>query len=214
MAVLGGMLAFFGVQEWRVSTGTTEEPIAVDLAEVESGQQPANAHWNLGEHVAVYTGGVYEVSQSKYDTGQPGPDAKVNYYYYPVMSVQHPFMQQLKSLAEKYGSTEAIPEEEAPPLNDFAVLVKTKQFKTLGAIPDSWDVVPNLEGLVINQISSLSGEEVQLFQESFPGLNTDKLLLLEADRHPASTAKSVGMISGGSIVALAGVAWMFAGRKS
>jgi hypothetical protein len=39
------------------------------------------------------------------------------------------------------------------------------------------------------------------------------LLLLEADRHPASIAKSGGMILGGGVLALAGAGWLVAGRK-
>src|SRR6185436_5844489 len=68
LVVLGGMLSFFGIQEWRVSRGTTPEPIAVTLADVEAGKAPANCHWNIGEHVAIYNAGVYSYKQSKYAT--------------------------------------------------------------------------------------------------------------------------------------------------
>jgi hypothetical protein len=213
MAILGGVLAFVGIQEWRVSSGTTTEPIAVNLVDVEKGKVPDNSHWNLGEHVAVYDTGVYEYSQSKYDTSEPDAGTSITHYYYPVLSSEHPFLAQLRSLSEKYGSVESIPAEEVPALTDIAVIVKTKQFDTIGSIPSSWEIVPNLQGLVINRISSLSRKEAELLQGGLPGLNTEKLLILEAGRQPASTAKSLGMISGGAIVALAGVAWMFAGKQ-
>jgi hypothetical protein len=214
VAVLGGMLAFFGYQEWRVSQGTTPEPIDVVLADVEAGNAPPNSHWKLGEHVAIYNAGVYQYKQSKYATGEPGPDAKVDYYYYPVLSSGHPFLVKLGELAEQNGGVANIPDDQIPAMNDFAVLVKTKKFGTIGSIPDEWAAEGNLQGLVINQITSLDNKEEELLRQGFPGLNTEKLLLLEADRHPAPIAKSGGMILGGSVLALGAVGWMFAGRKS
>jgi hypothetical protein len=213
VAVLGGVLAFIGGREWLVSRGTTAEPITVDLAAVEAGEVPENSHWQLGEHVAIYNGGIYQYSKSKYDTGEPGVDTKMDYYYYPVLSAGHPFIVRLGELTNTYGSVEAIPATEIPALTDFAVLIKTKQFATIGAIPSEWEIVDGVQGLVMNQVSSLSSDEEKLLREGFPGLSTDKLLLLEADRRPASALKSGGMVFGGVAVALAGVGWIIAGRR-
>jgi hypothetical protein len=51
-AVVGGvMLAYFGIQEFRVSQGTSEEPVAVDLEQiliVEDGRAPASTTKSLG----------------------------------------------------------------------------------------------------------------------------------------------------------------------
>ncbi len=205
IAVLGGMLAFFGVQEWRVSQGTTLEPIAVELSEVEAGKAPDNSHWKLGEHVALYNACVYEFEQSKYSKAEPGADTKVNFVYYPVVS---------KSLlAEAVNKDKPDAGIAASALNNFAVLVKSKQFKTVGAIPDEPDLVPNAQGLVINRVTSLGKKEVELLKSGFPGLNTDKLLLLEVDRHPSSGLKSGGMIASGALLALGAVGAMIARRN-
>jgi len=48
----GAFLAFFGLQEYRVSMGTSAEPAQIDLAKVEAGETPSNNHWLLGEHTA------------------------------------------------------------------------------------------------------------------------------------------------------------------
>ncbi len=79
-AVVGGvMLAYFGIQEFRVSQGTSEEPVAVDLAELESGKNSDNNHIRIGEHVAVYSGCVYQYRQDKYDRGEPKRSTSVDY---------------------------------------------------------------------------------------------------------------------------------------
>ena len=79
LVVLGGMLAFFGFQEWRVSKGSTAEPIAVELIDVEAGKAPENNHWKLGESVALYNACVYEYEQSKYSNAEPDGETKINY---------------------------------------------------------------------------------------------------------------------------------------
>lgn len=60
MLVGGGVLAFVGFQEFRVSQGTTTEPQKVSLADLESGTIPDNAHLEIGEHIAHYGASVYE----------------------------------------------------------------------------------------------------------------------------------------------------------
>ncbi|MCA9234065.1 MAG: hypothetical protein KDA44_01245 [Planctomycetales bacterium] len=214
MVVLGGMLAWFGIKEFRVSNGTTDEPVDVALAEVEAGTVPENNHWRLGEHVALYNACVYEYEEERGGGGDPGPGAKVNYCYYPVLSYDHPVMVQLAKLTQENGDIDNVPDAELPSLEDFAVLVKSKKFKTVGAIPNDWGSVDSLQGLVINTIGSLGSEEAEMFRESFPGLDTDKLVILEEGRTPASGLKSGGMIGGGLLVAIAGGLWMLAGRST
>lgn len=199
-ALVGGaLLAFFGVQEYRVSSSATVDPIEVDLAAVEKGEVHQNNHWRLGEHIAVYGACVYQYRQSKYETGEPGPSTKLDYCYYPVLSYDHPFIQQ-------FGEAESGADV---PLNDFRVLVKTKKYETLGAILDGLGNADSVQGLVVNLISGLDSEEKDLLKGSFPGLDTDKLLLLEEGRAPAPIGKSLGLIAGGlALVAGAGITFM------
>ncbi|QDT67638.1 hypothetical protein MalM25_05380 [Planctomycetes bacterium MalM25] len=203
-ALIGGaMLAFFGVQEYRVSSSATVGPIEVDLAAVEKGEVDENNHWRLGEHIAIYGACVYQYRQSKYETGEPGPSTKLDYCYYPVVSFDHPFIQQ-------FGEAESGADV---PLNDFRVLVKTKKYDTLGSIPDGLGNQDSVQGLVVNLISGLDSEEKELFTGSFPGLDTDKLLLLEEGRAPAPIGKSLGMIGGGLALVLGSVLWFFRGAS-
>lgn len=199
VAVLGGIIVFWGVQEFRVSQGTSAEPVAADLAALESGREPPNAHLQLGPHLALYPALVYEVTQSKYATGDPGPTAKVNHCYYPIISLNHPVVRS---------------EDPNAQLDKFAVLVRSKRFNTIADIPEESRQEASISGLVVNRIQSLDKEERKLILESFPSLDLDKVLLLEDGRRPASLAKSGGMIGGGLLLGLIGVAWMFLGTAS
>ena len=83
MIVGGGFLAFFGGQEFLVSSGSGSDPVAVELAAVESGTEPESNYVAIGEHIALYGGCVYTKSthvhiELLYE--YPDPDKKKNCY--------------------------------------------------------------------------------------------------------------------------------------
>lgn len=210
LIVLGGVLVFVGYQDYRVSSGTTAEPASVDLAALEQGQAADNNHMQIGEHFALYPAAVYEYESS----GEPDPNTKVKKCYYPIISLKHPFVAALAKLAEEHGGLEKIPDNVPPPdIRDFAVLVKTRRFKTVGAIPDGLDGETSVQGLVINRISSLGSEEEKLIKENFPTANLDKVLILEDGRKPASMVKWLGFMLGGLALAAVGVGLFVVGRR-
>jgi hypothetical protein len=199
----GIMLAYFGVQEARVSSGTTMDPAKVELAELENGTTPTNGHVLFGGHVADYAGCVYE-----YEEGTN----KVTHTYYPIISDDHPFFEQLGQLYQKYPNIDDAPEAEFPQIDNFRVLVKTKRFKTQSAIPDGLGDEEKLQGLVINLVESISGEEKKMLQGSFPALNFDNVLIVQEGRKPSSQMVSMGMIGGGGLLSLLGIGSFFMGR--
>ena len=90
--------------------------------------------------------------------------AKVNHCYYTIFSLEHPIL----------------PSEELDGSADnFAVQVKTNNFSTVGSIPNDIAEIASIKGLVINRISSLDSEEKSLVNQSFPGADLDKVLILE-----------------------------------
>ena len=105
--IIGGLvLAYFGVQEFRLSMGTSTEAVQVDLAALEKGEALENNHVLIGEHYADYAGCVYE-----YEEG----NGRVTHTYYPVISENHSFFAGLDKLAEKYGNVNDAPESECQP---------------------------------------------------------------------------------------------------
>jgi hypothetical protein len=205
LIVVGCVLAFVGAREFIVSSGTTSKPATVQLADLESGAPPPNNHLQIGPHTALYPASVYAYEQAKNAEVRPGPESKVQYCFYPIISDAHPFHQALAKLEQKYGGLQNVPETEPEPeIATFAVLVKTRRFPKIGAIPDAIANPDSVEGLVINQIDSLTTEESKLVQESFPRLDLTKVLILEEGRRPAPLYKSLGMVTGGAALVAAG----------
>ena len=199
-AVFGGLvLAYFGIQEFRVSHGGSSEPTSTELATIEKGSAPANNHVEIGPHYAIYGGSVYQYTQGKYDHSAPGSSTKVSYCYYPIISGEHPFIQAVMN------------EEEDPQFGDIAVIVKTHRFKTIGQIPEEIVEESSVKGLVVNRIESLDKEERKLLHENFPQVDFEKVLIVEDGRRPASLLKSAGMVGGGALISLIGVALFFLG---
>ena len=85
MVIIGGLVAFLGIREFWVSSGASTDPTEIDLAALERGEATENNHLKIGEHIALYPATVYECKVSKFDTGEPGPNAKVNHCYYPII---------------------------------------------------------------------------------------------------------------------------------
>jgi len=202
MIVLGGVLGFFGIQEFRVSSGTSSEPQHVELAQLEKGDIPKNTHLQIGSHYAVYGATIYEYEQSKYEASSgPSPSSKLTMCYYPIISLNHPFV-------------EAMENDEDFEFGQLAVLVKTKRFKKFGAIPDVLMTEENaVQGLVINTVDSLDREEEKLLKQRFPRIDVDNVLILQEGRKPTSLFASGGMILGGLALILVGGALFFVPAK-
>jgi hypothetical protein len=64
---------------------------------------------------------------------------------------------------------------------------------------------PKLRALVINKIVSLGGEEKRLLEQSYPGTDFGRCLIIQEGREPAGPVKLLLMVGGGSVVALAGI---------
>ena len=181
------------------SSGTSREAKQVELAELEQGEAPTNTHLRISSHLALYGASVYEYEESKYSSGAPSGSAKVNHCYYPIYSVEHPVM-------VAFANEEEIDEAQ---LGTFAVMVKTKRFKTVNSIPDGIDEAASVQGLVINRIGSLDSEEKKLVKQSFPTVNFDKVLILEEGRKPSSLLITLGMLLGGLALIVVGVGLFF-----
>lgn len=217
LAVLvgGGALVFFGIQEIRVAQGTTAEPVPVKLEDLESAKATVtNPHIVIGEHYADFWDCVYHYKQSKYDRSEPGPTTKIDYLYYPIVSPEHPYVAQVDAFMKKYAdSPTAPPDSEFPKLDKVAVMVKSTGIATLGDIPGEVVATPEIRGLVINKISSISKEEADLIKQGYPAFDPENVILLQAGRAPKPLIMSIAMIAGGVIVALIGLVWLAAGAK-
>lgn len=197
---IGGAIAFNGWQEFQVSRNAGSAPLALDLAQVEKGTALKSNYVTLGPHWAIYGGSVYSYEAPKSGNQDATPTSKVHYAYYPVISDDHPFFRQLAQLTEQYGSEEAIPDAEWPEIGRISMLIKTKRFHQVRDIPDGWEQVVSLKGLVINEIEPLDAEEAALVKQSFPNADAASVLILEAGRQPTPVSASLGMMGGGGLL--------------
>ncbi len=195
--VLGGILFYFGYQEYAVGAGAGSQPKRVDLAKIEQGGKLDNTHVQFGEHMRLYYGIVYEYKNT---TGiAPSGTDSVTKAYYPVISSEHMFARRMRALLEKHGNIDSIPEEQLPQIDKFKVLIKSGEYDTVGEV----DRLPrvresqSIEGLVVTSINSLDSEEESLIRQSFPSVDLDRMIILEKDRKPMSVALSMGMMAGG-----------------
>ncbi len=205
MIVGGGIFAYLGAQEFLLDRKASAEPVAVDLAKLESGKAPDNPHVKVGEHVAIYSVGVYEYRKT---AGANGVNARteITEYFYPLISDEHPFLRGLKALVAKHGGLENVPDDaEWPQVDSFRVLVKTTRFGTVGEIPQSMERVDSIQGVFINTIDPLDSKTKELLRQQFPNVDVDKVLVLQEGRAPSGLAWGLVKVIGPAAIALVGV---------
>lgn len=64
-------------------------------------------------------------------------------------------------------------------------------------------------GMLINSIKGLDRETKKLLRENMPGVNVDTAYIFHVGRTPAGFIKYAGMMLGGLVLAVAGLAWIF-----
>jgi hypothetical protein len=209
LIIIGATLIFKGYEEFKVSQKTSDVASEVELADLEKSGALENNYVTIGEHWAVFPACIYEYKTSKYDSKEPNNSTKVTSTYYPIISNAHPYIVTTDALALQYGGYDKIPDEKRPDFKQFAILVKTNKYKTIGAIPEDWLEQNQVTGLVVNEVDPLESDEMNLLRENFPRLNFDKVLILEQDRVPSSNVASFGIMSGGGLVCVIGLLWLF-----
>lgn len=211
---LGGVLSFIGYQEFKVSEGTSKEPVPVSLVKLEFGVEPPNNHIEIGEHAAIYDALIYEYEERLSDPTGDDPGTKVNFVYYPIVSQSHPLAEKLEALAKRDQDSITDAEYEAVGKEQFKVIVRSSRFKNVGELPPMGVAhQEKVKGLVVNEISSLGWEEQQLIKQSFPNLDFKNLLILQENRKPASPVTSFGMMGGGGALVLVGLGLMFVSKS-
>lgn len=203
LLVLGVMGFVKGVQELKLTLSAGTEPEAVKLLALEKGDIPDSPSLSIGEHWAVYSSLIYTYDEKILGSNEHDSATEINYAYYPIISDDHPYNKAVDKLIEKYG--DEIPEGLYPEFREFTVLVKTTRFETLGDVPDFWDFNESVQGLVINSIGKLDGDERDLLKEMFPYMNIDEVLILEEGRSLSPVGMFILYFGGGFVILALGV---------
>jgi hypothetical protein len=200
LIVVGGILLYFGYEEYNVGANATVDPARVDLARLEQGKELESTHVEFGDHLKLY-GGVIMWGDFEKGREVPRDTANVDYCYYPIISSEHPYASRLKQLREQYGSLGDIPDEQWPRIDRFKVLVKSTEYRTAGVIKvlagKYIEEESQIAGLVVNSITSLKSQEKARIREKFPNVDLERVIILQKNRKPTSTSVSIGMMAGG-----------------
>lgn len=206
MIIGGGLLCFFGYEEYNVSAGTSSEPVNVELLDLENGKTLDNNYIRIGPHYRLYDASVYQY-KVKSNSEQPTAKTRVNRVYYPVYSTSGPFGKQMDVLMKKYGSYDKLPENlpdnELLPTDNLSMIIKTSKYRSIGALPGGMVRCESIEGLVINSIESLGSKERKLLESGFGKIDFSRVLILQQGRKPTSTAVSLAMMGGGALLIVA-----------
>ena len=84
LIIAGGIVGYLGYEEYQVGAGTSTSAVQFELVDLENGAEPPDKHLQLGEHWAIYSSWV--------GWGDVDSD-DLDYIYYPIVSVQHPYNQ-------------------------------------------------------------------------------------------------------------------------
>ena len=92
---------------------------------------------------------------------------------------------------------------------DIRIILKTTNAGNEAELRDQV-TRPTVQGLVVNEIERMSGEEKKLLTESYPGVDFTRCWILELGREPSGVSKVLAFMGGGGMLALAGAAWLAA----
>jgi hypothetical protein len=181
MLVIGVMLIVYGVKEWRLASASASTPQTLTCAQLEKSGYGNNAYIRLtGFRVSGHF--VY----------QKRTDNDWTIAWFPIISVKGP-------LPTADGSALTRP---------VKVIVKTNKVHNQ-AEAEAFALNTSLEGMVINQVESISSKETELLRHSYPTTDFDTCWIVEAGREPAGTGKYLAFFGGGGLLVLAGLGMMF-----
>lgn len=196
----GFMIGSYGWGELKLANRSGSTPTAVQVVDLEN-KGPDKLFCTLGEHFPI-------AEELIYSHDQDHPD-RVNYCFYPIVSKEqaHEVVQKLK--AAHGGDIDKVTNAEFYKALKIRVLVKTTRYHTVAelkrAIEGDQIATSNVTGMIVNDVSSLDGQEKALLRKSFPSYSETDTLIFEQGRTPTSPFLAFGIIGAGVVVGLLGL---------
>lgn len=179
--------------------GASTAPVAVDLASLEAGTLPPDRHLRIGDHVALLQAGAVWASAT---ADMKDPATPIDMVWYPIFSPGHPLVRQLAAAGGE--ALEDLPRGRLPALKDFAVLVQSRRFKTLGDLTGRGIRSRELVGLSSGRFGGLPPIERDFVAQTFPGIDPERVMLVEEGVVPPPPGATRGLWGfGGLMVVLA-----------
>ncbi|MBY0310437.1 MAG: hypothetical protein K2W85_00050 [Phycisphaerales bacterium] len=186
--VLGSVLFFIGLQDWRLAVKAKDQPQQISAAQLELAGPGDNAHIVLNRVVLCEWSFVYEASRR-------ASHQDWRWVWVPAVSLDSPYAHQLQSLP---------PGVEPPPPPSVRIIIKSSKAKSEADV-HQLAMNDTLEGMVVNEIESLGSEEKKLLSESYPGIDFSRCWIVQVDRRPVGSGQVLGFMGGGGMLALLGL---------
>ena len=192
LMVGGGFLAFFGYNENKLASAADTEPQTISAADLMANGYGDNAHVIVTDFQLITWETIVLTPEDN--------ENKFEKVWAPVITADDPYMEELRALPDTAVA--------APPYRDQIKLILYAKDISNSAELESAAMKDTVQGLVINEIDQLGGDELKELQKSL-SIDPDKVLVLEHKRTPKSGGLTMLMLVGGVLLILAGPALMF-----
>ncbi len=176
LVVIGIAITVFGCQEYRLSKVTKAEAQRMSCADLERNGPGDNAHILLTDF-ATLPSYVYEAKRDKWTAA-----------WVPVVALDSPHVRKMAEIYARDGANAKF-----PPPKELRVLMKLGDARSAADVDRVGDQ-ETVEGIVINEISSLPSKTRALLQTSYPNVDLDKCWIFEPGRAPKSAAFGIGIM--------------------
>lgn len=192
----GGLLTFFGYNEHKLASSADSEPQNITAADLIANGYGDNAHVNIKDFEMI----TWETIVL---TPEDSPN-KFEKVWAPVIAFDDPYIQELQALPE---DAQTVP----PYKGQVALILYSTDIPGSGQL-ESVAMGDTVQGLVINEIDKLGGDELKELKKSL-SIDPDKVIIVEHNRKPKSTGITMLMMVGGVLLILAGPALFVIGRN-
>ena len=192
LIVIGVMVGWFGMKEWRLASAASTTPQSITCANLEAKGPGTNAHVILKDFLLCPSGFVYE-SKSKSNT------STYSKIWIPAVPIDGEYVKQLKSMHDSGKDL-----SDAPPPKNVRVIVRSSHVHNDTDLEKLGDR-ETIQGLIVNKVDSLGSEEKKILAGQYPGIDFDTCWILDEGRSPKSFGAAGGMVGGGAVLALLGV---------
>lgn len=195
LLIIGGMMIFFGAQEWRLASVASATPQQITCTQLEKNGPGNNAYVTVTK--------FYNAPNLVYEKASANA-TEWRRAWVPIFGQDSDYAK--KIMMDAFMGK--INKSNIPPLTQINVLVKSNKIHNT-ADAQAMENRGQVTGMVINKIESLNQKEREKMQEMYPNADLSKTWIIEEGREPAQPSKYMGLMGGGGLLALIGLATMF-----
>lgn len=208
LVIGGAFLTFYGYNENKLASAADAEPQTITAKDLIANGYGDNAHVKVTD--------LYILDSYAYE----GPENKPSQFdklWVPAIATDHPYATKVDAMvADAFEANPSNPNltaaNQVPYPTDIGLVIYTKDINSESSFERFYQDT-ELQGLVINDIENLKGDELKNLKQGYPSLNADKVLIIEHNRKPKSGGVTMLLMVGGVLLMLAGPGLFFLGRS-